>query len=289
MTAATSVRARSEGQVTPPGPALVTGASSGLGREYARALAARGHELVIVARRRARLEQLRDELVGRYGTKVEIIACDLATDAGLEACRTAAASREVAVAVLNAGFGSLGPFDEADREREGRMVRLNCLAVVDLARQVVPGMRARGRGQIIVVSSAAAWHPVPFMATYGATKAFELHWVRALAEELRGTGVGVLAVCPGPTDTEFSAALTAAGRGASGWPKGMPIDAAGVVVARSLAAADAGRTVVAIGPIARMTQVATRVIPVAWTLRMVGAVHRRRAQTRLSAGNAHGN
>ena len=275
--------------MTPPGRALVTGASSGLGREYARALAARGHDLVLVARRAARLEELRGELAGRYGTAVDIVVCDLATDAGLADCRAALESRDLAVAVLNAGFGSLGPFDEADREREDRMVRLNCLAVVDLARQLLPGMRARGRGQIIVVSSAAAWHPVPFMATYSATKAFELHWVRALGEELRGTGVRVLAVCPGPTDTEFSEALSAAGPRASGWPKGTPIDRARDVVARSLAAAEAGRTVVATGRIAHMTHVATRIIPVGWTLRMVGAVHRRRARTRSSAGNARGN
>jgi short-subunit dehydrogenase len=269
------------------GSALVTGASSGLGREFARALAARGHDLVLVARRRARLESLRDELVARDGVDVDIVACDLATDAGLADCRAAIAPRQITVAVLNAGFGSLGPFDEADPEHEARMVRLNCLAVVDLARQLVPDMRARGRGQIIVISSAAAWHPVPFMATYAATKAFELHFVRALAEELRGSGVGVLAVCPGPTDTEFSAALSAAGRRAPGWPKGMPIDTAPAVVTRSLAAANAGRTVVATGRIAQTTHVATRLIPLRWTLRIVGAVHRRRA--RIPAGNAHGN
>ncbi len=275
--------------VAPPGPALVTGASSGLGREFARALAARGHDLVIVARRVERLEALRDELVARHGRAVDIVACDLATEQGLADCRAALAAHAVSVAVLNAGFGSLGPFDEADREREDRMVRVNCVAVVDLARELVPGMRARGHGQIIVISSAAAWHPVPFMATYGATKAFGLHFVRALAEELRGTGVGVLAVCPGPTATGFSQALSEAGRGASGWPRGTPIDAPQDVVARSLAAADAGRTVIATGPVAHLTHIATRVIPVGWTMRMVGAVHRRRARTRISAGNAHGN
>ena len=199
--------AAADGGVIVPGPALVTGASSGLGRAFARALAARGHDLIVVARRRDRLDALRAELVARHGVAVEIVACDLATDAGLTECRAAVAGRDIAVAVLNAGFGSLGPFAEADREREDRMVRLNCMAVVDLARALVPGMRTRGRGQIMIISSAAAWHPVPYMATYGATKAFELHFVRALAEELRGTGVGVLAVCPGPTATEFSRAL----------------------------------------------------------------------------------
>ncbi len=272
-----------------PGPALVTGASSGLGQAFARALAARGHDLIVAARRRDRLDALRAELVARHGVAVEIVACDLATEAGLAECRAAVAGREIAVAVLNAGFGSLGPFAAADRAREDRMVRLNCMAVVDLARELVPGMRARGRGQITVISSAAAWHPVPFMATYGATKAFELHFARALAEELRGTGVGVLAVCPGPTATGFSRALTDGGGGRSGWPKLAPIDTAEHVVARSLAAAETGRTVVATGKIAHLAYVATRIIPVGWSLRLVGAVQRHRSRARISAGNASGN
>ncbi len=273
-----------------PGAALVTGASSGLGREFARALASRGHDLIIVARRRDRLERLRDELAGSCGVEVELVVCDLCSDEGLAECRTAIAGRDIAVAVLNAGFGSLGPFADADRDSEDRMVRLNCIAVVDLARALVPGMRARGTGQIIVISSAAAWHPVPFMATYGATKAFELQFARALAEELRGSGVGVLAVCPGPTATEFSQALVGAGQaGGSGWPALVPSVSAADAVARSLAAADAGRTVVAIGKIAHLTRVATRLIPLAWSLRLVGTVHRRRLSARISAGNAHGN
>jgi len=276
--------------MTAPGPALVTGASSGIGREFARQLAARGHDLIIAARRRDRLDALRKELGSRHGVAVEVVACDLATDAGLADCRTAIAGRDVAVAVLNAGFGSLGPFAQADREREDRMVRLNCMAVVDLTRELLPGMRARTRGQIIVISSAAAWHPVPYMATYGATKAFGLHFVRALSEELRGTGVGVLAVCPGPTATGFSLALSdGAGTRQSGWPRFTPIDAAEHVVARSLAAADAGRTVVATGKIAPVARVAARVIPLSWSMRLVGSVHRHRSRARISAGNARGN
>ena len=271
------------------GPALVTGASSGLGREYARALAARGHDLIVVARRVDRLAVLADELTRQHGIAVETVACDLASEVGLAACRRALDRFHVEVAVLNAGFGSLGPFVGADREREDRMVRLNCLAVVDLVRHLLPGMVSRGSGQLIVVSSAAAWHPVPYMATYGASKAFELHFVHALAEELRGTGVGVLAVCPGPTQTEFSDVLRAAGRVGSGWPSRMPIDRPSDVVARSLRAADQRRTVVATGRIAVLTRVAGRLIPVGWTLRGVGAVHRRRARTGAAAGNADEN
>ena len=98
------------------------------------------------------------------------------------------------------------------------MVRLNCVAVVDLAAHVLPGMVARGAGALVVVSSAAAWQPVPFMATYAATKAFELHLTEALAEELRGTGVRALAVCPGPTRTEFTLVASGDGRRAAGDP-----------------------------------------------------------------------
>ena len=276
--------------MTDRGLALVTGASSGLGEQFARALAARGHDLILAARRRDRLGAVRADLIARHGVAVELVACDLATEAGLAECRAAIGGRDVAVAVLNAGFGSLGPFVQADREREDRMVRLNCVAVVDLARELVSGMRARGRGQIIVISSAAAWHPVPYMATYGATKAFELHFVRALAEELRGTGVGVVAVCPGPTATGFSLALSdGAGTRQSGWPRYTPIDTAEHVVARSLAAADAGRTVVATGKIAPVARVAAYVIPLSWSMRLVATVHRRRSRTRISAGNARGN
>jgi uncharacterized protein len=273
-----------EVQRRPPGPALVTGASSGLGREFAVALAARGHGLLLVARRAGRLEELAARLRRDHGVRVAVLACDLATDDGRAALRAALETAPLEVAVFNAGFGSLGPFADSDREREDRMVRLNCEAVVDLARWVVPGMRQRGNGRVIITSSAAAFHPVPYMATYGATKAFELHFARALREELRGTGVGVLAVCPGPTATEFSEVLTGAGRGASGWPSAMPVDTPAAVVAAALAAADHDRGVVATGRVSRLTRIGTALVPTAWTLRAVGIVHRRRARTAKSAG-----
>ncbi len=266
------------------GPALVTGASSGLGRDFAVALAARGHDLLLVARRAGRLEDLAVRLRSDHGVRVAVLACDLATDDGLAAVHAALETAPLEVAVLNAGFGSLGPFADADRLREDRMVRLNCEAVVDLARWVIPGMCRRRGGSVIITSSAAAFHPVPYMATYGATKAFTLHFARALHEELRGTGVGVLAVCPGPTATEFSEVLSAAGRGASGWPSAMPIDTPATVVAAALAAADRHRAVVATGRVSRLTRIGTALIPTAWTLRAVGMVHRHRARTVKSAG-----
>ena len=188
------------------GLAVVTGASSGLGRAYAESLAARGHPLLVVARREDRLRELAEWARARHGVAAEVVAADLATEEGLSACRAAidAAVPAPEVVVLNAGFGANGAVWEAGRERQSEMVRLNCVAVVDLAAHVLPGMVARGRGALVVVSSAAAWQPVPRMATYAATKAFELHLTEAIAEELRGTGVRAIAVCPGPTRTEFS-------------------------------------------------------------------------------------
>ena len=267
-----------EASVRLPGPALVTGASSGLGREFARALAGRGHDLVLVARRLARLEDLAAALRTEFGVAVTVASCDLATDEGLAACRAVLERVPLEIAVLNAGFGSLGPFADADRDVQDRMVRLNCLAVVDLARAVVPGMCDRRHGQLILTASAAAFHPVPYMATYGASKAFVLQFARALGVELRESGIGVLAVCPGPTATEFSQVLDGHGRGAPGWPGRIPVDAPADVVATALAAADRGHSVAATGRIARITRVGTALLPTAWTLWVVGLIHRRRAR-----------
>ena len=272
-----------------PTVALITGASAGLGREYARALAARGHDLVLVARRADRLAALADELRDRYRVEVEVCVADLTTDDGCARCRAAVVDRAIDVAVLNAGFGSLGPFAEADASWEAAMVRLNCVSVIELTRAVLPGMIGRGRGAVLIVSSAAAWHPVPYMATYGATKAFELHFVQALAEEVRGTGVRVGAVCPGPTATEFSDVLDAAGRtSGSGWPQWMPIDTAADVVATSLGGLDRGRVVIATGRIAWFTRLWSRVIPRSVGVRAAGVVHRRRSRGRGAAGIRHG-
>ena len=202
----------------PRGPAVVTGASSGLGRAYAESLAARGHPLIAVARRADRLE----ELAGMGARSPRGRDPDRrGRPRHRGGSRRSAGTRSTAadvpeVVVLNAGFGSSGPLWTLDRARESEMVRLNCVAVVNLAAHVLPGMVERGRGALVVMSSAAAWQPVPFMATYAATKAFELHLAEALAEELRGTGVHAIAVCPGPTRTEFS--LSGGGQASTGIP-----------------------------------------------------------------------
>ena len=240
------------------GLAVVTGASSGIGRAFAESLAERGHALLIVARREAQLRELASELTSRHGTSVAVAVCDLATTDGMAACRSAVDDHPlpVDVVVLNAGFGTRGPLAELPREREVRMVRLNAEAVVDLAAHVVPGMRVRGRGTIVVVSSVAAWQPLPYMATYAATKAFELSFAGALREELRPHGIRVIAVCPGPTQTEFST-----GAGDAKWPRWLPREQPDGVVAATWKALDRGKAHVATGLFARLAIGAVRTFP----------------------------
>lgn len=254
------------------GLAVVTGASSGLGRAYAESLAARGHPLLVVARREDRLRELAAWARDRHGVGTVVVTADLAREEGLAAARAALAAAPVPeVVVLNAGFGSRGRLWELDPAREAEMVRLNCVAVVDLGARVLPAMVAARRGALVVVSSAAAWQPVPFMATYAATKAFELHWTEALAEELRGTGVRAVAVCPGPTTTEF----TLSGGGGSTYP-GIPFDDPEMVVRATWRALASGRRRAPTGVVARGSMLASRVLPRGLVLRAAAATHRER-------------
>jgi short-subunit dehydrogenase len=185
--------------------ALVTGASSGIGAAIADSLARRGHGLTLVARREDRLSELAAELHQRHGVRVGVVACDLTADGGpggLEA-QVGELGLDVEILVNNAGFGYAGDFVDANRERQVEMVRLNCETVVDLSGRFIPGMARRGRGAVINVASMAAFQPLPKNATYAATKAFVLSFSEALHHELKGSGVTVSAVCPGPVRTEF--------------------------------------------------------------------------------------
>ena len=252
------------------GLAVVTGASSGLGRAYARSLAARGHSLLVVARREERLRELERWAADTHGVATRVVVADLATAGGLAAVRDALSSAPTPdIVVLNAGFGSHGPLWTLDREREVEMVRLNCVAVVDLAAHVLPGMVARGGGALVVVSSAAAWQPVPFMATYAATKAFELHLTEALAEELRGTGVRALAVCPGPTRTEFTLAS-----GSEGGHAFVPFDDVDLVVRATWRALAAGHRRAPTGVVSRGSMLAARLLPRGLLVRGAALTHR---------------
>jgi short-subunit dehydrogenase len=182
---------------------LVTGASSGIGAELARALARRGQGVTLVARRADRLEELAAEL--GESVRAEVIAGDVSTPEGRGEIVAEAGRRRLSVEVLvnNAGFGSGGRFHELDREREVEMVDVNVAAVVDFCGRLVPEMVARGRGAVLNVASSAAFQPLPRQATYSATKAFVLAFTDALTSDLAGTGVSATALCPGPVKTEF--------------------------------------------------------------------------------------
>jgi len=185
--------------------ALITGASAGIGAEFARALAARGTNVILVARSHDRLQTLADEVARDPGVRAEAIAADLARPGAARELRVAVEARGLTVDLLvnNAGFGTHGPFETLAPEREGAEVALNVAAVVDLTHLFLPAMLAKGDGAVVNVASTAAFQPVPYMAVYGATKAFVLSFSEALWAEYRGRGVRVLALYPGATATEF--------------------------------------------------------------------------------------
>ncbi|MFC0451935.1 SDR family NAD(P)-dependent oxidoreductase [Rhodococcus jostii] len=183
---------------------LITGASAGLGVEFARRFAERGADLVLVARRADRLEQLASELRDAHHVSVAVLPFDLATPGVGERLRSELTARGIRVDSLinNAGFGTHGDFASADLERLTSEIQLNVSTLVELSHTFLPDL-LRGRGALVNLASTAAFQPTPGMAVYGATKAFVLNFTEALWAEARGTGLTVLAVCPGPTRTEF--------------------------------------------------------------------------------------
>lgn len=184
------------------GLAVVTGASSGIGKEFAEVLARRGYDLLIIARDTARLEALAASIRAGGAAAVEVLTADLTDEPALRAVEArVAAEPRLTLLVNNAGFGTSGPFAESDIDEEEREIRLNVLAVVRLARAALPGMVERRAGAVINVSSLASFMPGPYNATYYATKAYVTSFSEALHEEVRGTGVVVQALCPGFTHT----------------------------------------------------------------------------------------
>ncbi len=252
-----------------PETALVTGASSGIGEQFARKLAARGYDLVLVARRADRLERLAEELP----TSTRVVPCDLVTEAGTLRERVAELGVDVDLLVNNAGFGTSGPFLEHDPVRDAAQVRLNCEAIVTLTHAFLPAMVERGRGGIINVASTAGMQPLPYESVYAATKAFAISFTDALHTELRGTGVRVLAVNPGPVPTEWQEV--------AGYEPGRVAVVPGrisaeQVVDESLAAYDRGRRSVIPGRTIRWFIRATRPAPRALQLRVAERLYRPR-------------
>lgn len=185
--------------------AVVTGASAGIGEAIARGLARRKVPQLLVARSEEKLAALADELRASSGVAVEAIALDLSEEGAAEklVAATEGAGKPVGLLVNNAGFGYYGPDEDQALERKLRMLKLNVELLVDLTHRLLPPMRERRGGYVLNVASTAAFLPVPYMATYAATKAFVLSWSHALHEELAGRGVVVTALCPGTTRTDF--------------------------------------------------------------------------------------
>jgi short-subunit dehydrogenase len=232
-----------------PGPdrtCIVTGASSGIGVELARQLAERGHGVTLVARREDKLRALADELAGAHGVRTEVVAADLTDAASRTGLVGAMADRglEVDVLVNNAGFSTMGPVQRSEPDREVSMVRTNIEAVVHLCSLFVPAMADRKRGAVLNVASTAAFQPIPGQAGYAASKAFVLSYSQATSQELKGTGVTVTALCPGPVETGFAEAA-GLGEEAAGeaMPKIMWVSAEDVASA-AVAGMEKGRSVV---------------------------------------------
>jgi uncharacterized protein len=254
--------------------ALITGASSGIGRSLAHLFARDGYELVLVARRAAVLEELAAELAHRYATRARVMAVDLAEPDGARRLHAGLQQAGVSVDVLvnNAGFGMQGAFVELPVERQLQMIHLNVTTLTALTRLLLPSMLERGRGGVLNVGSTAAFQPGPFMAAYYASKAFVVSFSEALAEELSGSPLRVSCLAPGPTATAFAAEAGAAESalfrgdmmsvddvariGYEGWQQGKPLVIAG---ARN-----------------RLQAFAVRLVPRSILMRAVRRLHTRR-------------
>lgn len=202
--------------------ALITGASGGLGLSFVKLFAGDGYDLVLVARNAERLDEIKKEIEDQYKVNVLTVPKDLCSENGAREVldATNAAGVSVDVLVNNAGFGDFGEFYKSDLNKQVRMVNLNCIALMQLCHLYLPEMVKRGEGRILNVDSIAAFQPGPLMSTYYATKAFVLSFSQALTRELKGTGVSVTALCPGPIRTNFD---TAAELGESGLFKNLKV------------------------------------------------------------------
>ena len=256
--------------------ALVTGASGGIGWELARAFAAGGYDLVLVARSGGKLEELAGELRDRHGAAVRVLAKDLTAAGAPDEIFQELESAGVAVDALvnNAGFATFGPFAETDLESEIEEIRLNVETPTHLTKRFLPGMLARRRGGVLNVASTAAFQPGPLMAVYYATKAYVLSFSEALAEELRGSGVTVTALCPGPTATGFQARAAMQDSGLFTGPLKV-MDAAAVARA-GYEGFRAGKRIVIPGLINKLGVQSVRVSPRALVARLVGAMQAKR-------------
>ena len=253
--------------------ALVTGASAGIGRAFAEQLAARGDDVVLVARDGARLAELARGLQERHGVRADVLVADLVSVAGRASveARLADLDHPVDLLVNNAGFGTFGPFADAAVDAETDEIELNVVAVVRLTHAALVGMKARRRGAIVNISSLAGYQPAPSSATYAATKAFVNSFTHSVHEEARRAGVHVMLVCPGYTHTELH---ERAGLGPSELPE-LVWQTADEVVSTALRDLDRHRSVSVPGWINKVVGAASSVTPAVVSRRIAGFVVRR--------------
>ncbi|HEY5164337.1 MAG TPA: SDR family oxidoreductase [Acidimicrobiia bacterium] len=244
--------------------ALVTGASSGIGAELARLVAADGHDVVLVARRASELGALAAELSG-----ARVIVADLADPAS--PAKLVAEVPDVDLLVNNAGVGDFGPFADADLAKTTAMIQLNVTSLTELTRWYLPGMLDRGHGQVLNVASTAAFQPGPLMAVYYATKAYVLSFSEAIAEELRGSGVTVTALCPGPTASGFQ---TGAAMEGSRLVKDRRLPSAATVARAGHRALRRGDVVAVVGARNKFLAASVRFTPRPVIRRLVGRMQR---------------
>ncbi len=242
--------------------ALVTGASSGIGEQFAHALARRKQNLILVARSQDKLASLARELETAWGVQAEVFPCDLSVEGAGSALAKSVLERQGGVSLLvnNAGFGARGEFWKLSGERQRQMIKLHLASLVELTHHLLPGMIERRAGGIVQVSSITGFQPIPYVAVYSATKAFITHFSLALAEEARPFGVRVVTLCPGGTRTNFVIEGSRTGRGR--FPAASMAPEA--VVAEALAKLDAGGGMVIPGWANKMSVWIERLVPRAW-------------------------
>lgn len=253
---------------------MITGASSGIGLAFAHALATRGAHLTLVARSGERLQNLAQELTQRHGIRAHALAADLTASGAAADVHARAAALDLTPQMLinNAGFATYGHFDTLSLQRQLDEITLNCKALVELSHAALPAMLHQGAGAIINVASTAALQPLPYMAIYGASKAFVLSFSEALWEEYRARGIRILALCPGATDTAFfdvvGAAEAAVGQRMS----------AETVVHAALRALERGHSHVVPGTANRLLGWLPRLLPRQTILRVVANMLKPRTQ-----------
>jgi uncharacterized protein len=253
--------------------ALVTGASSGIGEAFARILAGRGNDVVLVARDQARLDALAREIEAAHGARAEVLPADLTDLEQLERVEARCHDQDAPIEILvnNAGFGTFGAFHTLDLDAEIREIELNVVALVRLTHAAAVEMAARGRGGILNVSSLAGFQPGPMNATYAATKAFVTSFTEAVHEEMKGTGVSVTVLCPGFTRTGFQQAANAPASTVPGflWQEADEVARVG------LDALTKNRALAIPGPFNKTLGTLTQLAPDALTRRLSGKVIKR--------------